>query len=102
MDKAFHYKAGQWAFLRVKEVSMYEWHPFTISSNPEVSHRTGLPPPTESPPPPADDLIRGDRGSQGREVTWHIATGGDWCKRLASLVKEQAVEASVGRDAVRR
>ncbi|KAI9639408.1 ferric reductase NAD binding domain-containing protein [Dioszegia hungarica] len=29
------YKAGQWLFLNVPDVSRWQWHPFTISSAPE-------------------------------------------------------------------
>ncbi|WVQ99607.1 hypothetical protein IAU59_006743 [Kwoniella sp. CBS 9459] len=32
---SFKYKAGQWLFLNVPEVSKFQWHPFTISSAPE-------------------------------------------------------------------
>ncbi|KAM0747903.1 NADPH oxidase [Meredithblackwellia eburnea MCA 4105] len=31
----FKYKAGQWLFLNVEEVSKWQWHPFTISSAPD-------------------------------------------------------------------
>lgn len=32
---SFKYKAGQWLFLNVPEVSQWQWHPFTISSAPD-------------------------------------------------------------------
>lgn len=32
---SFKYKAGQWLFLSVPEVSKWQWHPFTISSAPD-------------------------------------------------------------------
>lgn len=32
---SFRYRAGQWLFLNVPEVSPYQWHPFTISSAPD-------------------------------------------------------------------
>ncbi|ROT43637.1 cytochrome b-245 heavy chain subunit beta [Sodiomyces alkalinus F11] len=32
---SFKYKAGQWLFLQVPEVSKYQWHPFTITSCPD-------------------------------------------------------------------
>jgi NADPH oxidase 1 len=35
---SFRYKAGQWLFLNVPEVSAYQWHPFTISSAPDDSY----------------------------------------------------------------
>ncbi|KAK4174752.1 FAD-binding domain-containing protein [Triangularia setosa] len=31
---SFKYKAGQWLFLQVPQVSKYQWHPFTITSCP--------------------------------------------------------------------
>jgi NADPH oxidase len=31
---SFKYKAGQWLFLQLPEVSRYQWHPFTITSCP--------------------------------------------------------------------
>ena len=31
---SMHYKAGQWLFLQVPEVSSQQWHPFTITSCP--------------------------------------------------------------------
>ncbi|KAI3324810.1 cytochrome b-245 heavy chain subunit beta [Xylariaceae sp. AK1471] len=31
---SFKYKAGQWLFLQVPEVSGFQWHPFTITSCP--------------------------------------------------------------------
>lgn len=32
---SFKYKAGQWLFINVPEVSQFQWHPFTISSAPD-------------------------------------------------------------------
>ncbi|BGP40975.1 hypothetical protein JCM10449v2_004940 [Rhodotorula kratochvilovae] len=32
---SFKYKAGQWLFLNVPDVSYFQWHPFTISSSPD-------------------------------------------------------------------
>lgn len=31
---SFKYKAGQWLFLQMPQVSKYQWHPFTITSCP--------------------------------------------------------------------
>ncbi|WWC62059.1 uncharacterized protein I303_104648 [Kwoniella dejecticola CBS 10117] len=35
LKPSFKYKAGQWLFLNIPEVSNFQWHPFTISSAPE-------------------------------------------------------------------
>ncbi|OCF60711.1 hypothetical protein L486_00349 [Kwoniella mangroviensis CBS 10435] len=35
LKPSFQYKAGQWLFLNVPDVSKFQWHPFTISSAPE-------------------------------------------------------------------
>ena len=32
---SFSYKAGQWLYLNVPELSRFQWHPFTISSAPD-------------------------------------------------------------------
>ncbi|GAA5905496.1 hypothetical protein JCM8208_004299 [Rhodotorula glutinis] len=32
---SFTYKAGQWLYLNVPELSRFQWHPFTISSAPD-------------------------------------------------------------------
>ena len=33
----FHFNAGDWIFINIPRISRSEWHPFTISSAPEVS-----------------------------------------------------------------
>ena len=33
----FHFKPGQYAFLRIPEIDAYHWHPFSIASGPESS-----------------------------------------------------------------
>ncbi|KAJ8548557.1 hypothetical protein ON010_g11116 [Phytophthora cinnamomi] len=55
-DEIFEYKAGQYVFVCVPEISMLEWHPFSISSSPtEVT------------------------------VTLHIKVVGDWTHQLRQL-----------------
>jgi predicted ferric reductase len=31
----FTFSPGDWVFVRIPEIAMFEWHPFTISSAPE-------------------------------------------------------------------
>lgn len=50
-------KPGMYAVLNVPELSLLEWHPFTMSSCPSDS-----------------------------EVTFHIKAAGDWTKKLHSLI----------------
>lgn len=38
----FHYRPGDYLYLNVPSIALYEWHPFTISSAPE---QKGTPPP---------------------------------------------------------
>ncbi len=33
----FKYSPGDWVFVRIPDIAAFEWHPFTISSAPEVS-----------------------------------------------------------------
>lgn len=58
-SKAFEYKAGQYAFLRVPGLGNLQWHPFMISSAPH------------------EPL-----------VTFHIKVLGDWTKNLMAMVSE--------------
>ncbi|KAE9022264.1 hypothetical protein PR001_g12015 [Phytophthora rubi] len=56
--ESFKYQAGQYVFVCVPEISLLEWHPFTISSSPtEVA------------------------------VTFHIKVVGDWTQRLRKLTE---------------
>lgn len=55
------YRAGQYAFVCVPELSLLEWHPISISSAPH------------SP-----------------VATMHVKVSGDWTKRLHQLAGEQA------------
>ena len=32
----FHYSPGDWVFIKIPKIAAFEWHPFTISSAPEV------------------------------------------------------------------
>ena len=32
----FHYHPGDYVFVKIKSIASYEWHPFTISSAPEL------------------------------------------------------------------
>ncbi|XP_072019827.1 LOW QUALITY PROTEIN: NADPH oxidase 5-like [Amphiura filiformis] len=38
----FHFKPGDYIFLKIPEIAKYEWHPFTISSPPEEQETIGL------------------------------------------------------------
>ncbi|EDO38081.1 predicted protein, partial [Nematostella vectensis] len=55
----FEYKAGQYCFLCVPGVSMFEWHPFSISSSPHEA-----------------------------TVSLHIRVLGDWTQQLYDYVKD--------------
>merc|ERR1719242_2838280 len=37
--KHFKYRAGQFIFLRVPAIGLFEWHPFSISSHPDPASR---------------------------------------------------------------
>ncbi|KAK4054161.1 hypothetical protein OIV83_001187 [Microbotryomycetes sp. JL201] len=54
---SLRYKAGQWLFINVPEISRWQWHPFTISSAP-------------------DDAF----------VAVHIRQVGDWTKDLGRIL----------------
>lgn len=57
-DQPFHYEAGQYILLQIPRISVFQWHPFTIST------------------------------CYGREVQVHIKTDGDWTGKLADLSKD--------------
>jgi len=57
--KVFDYKGGQYVFLCVPEISLWEWHPFSISSAPHEP-----------------------------ELRLHVRPLGDWTRRLAQLAKD--------------
>eukprot|EP00794_Sanderia_malayensis_P007486 gene7486-8316_t len=58
--KNFKYKSGQYIFLCLPKVSLFEWHPFSISSSPHHD-----------------------------EVHLHIRVLGDWTKRLYNVASSQ-------------
>ena len=57
----FHFNVGDWVFVNIPAVASHEWHPFTISSAPEVSD----------------------------QITLHIQGVGQWTKSLHKLIKEE-------------
>merc|ERR1719474_1416349 len=57
----FHFNPGDWVFVNIPRISSSEWHPFTISSAPEVSDH----------------------------FTLHIRGVGHWTKKLHSLFQEE-------------
>jgi predicted ferric reductase len=34
--KSFKFKAGDYVFVNIPDIAIHEWHPFTISSSPEL------------------------------------------------------------------
>eukprot|EP01084_Bolivina_argentea_P313441 542805_1 len=54
----FKYEAGQYIFLRIGEIGFFEWHPFSLSSNP----------------------------SQGNIAYVHVKVVGQWTRRLQNLI----------------
>ena len=54
----WHYKAGQYIFLQIPKLSLFQWHPFTIST------------------------------CMGNEMQVHIKTDGDWTGKLREMTKE--------------
>lgn len=54
-SRIWRYKAGQYVFLQVPQISFFQWHPFTIST------------------------------CIGRRMTLHVKTDGDWTGKLRSL-----------------
>ena len=57
----FNFSAGDWVFVNIPAVASHEWHPFTISSAPEVHG----------------------------QFTLHIRSVGQWTTTLHNLVKEE-------------
>jgi len=56
----FDYNAGQYIYLAIPELSLFEWHPFSLSSSPEQ-----------------------------KVVTLHIRKAGSWTSALYELAKKQ-------------
>ena len=52
-----NYRAGQYVYLKVKSISWFEWHAFTITSAPDDPN-----------------------------LTLHIRLGGDWCNELKKQI----------------
>ena len=74
----FNFSAGDWVFVNIPAVAAHEWHPFTISSAPEVdpSNIYGCDDQSFSP------------HQVDEEFTLHIRSVGEWTGRLHKLIKE--------------
>jgi len=57
--KKFHYKAGDYIFINIPAIAKYEWHPFSISSVPELQDHIWL----------------------------HVRAVGNWTSKLNSFVR---------------
>ncbi|KAI9666767.1 MAG: hypothetical protein M1831_001543 [Alyxoria varia] len=57
----WRYSAGQYALLQIPELSLFQWHPFTIS------------------------------GCKGKTLQFHIKTDGNWTSKLRSLPNKIAI-----------
>ena len=57
--KKFHYKAGDYIFINIPAIAKYEWHPFSISSVPELEDHIWL----------------------------HVRAVGNWTSKLNSFVR---------------
>eukprot|EP01038_Epipyxis_sp_PR26KG_P008087 gene8087-10955_t len=57
--KIFSYQPGQYCFIMIKSINVYEFHPFSISSSPHEE-----------------------------SMTFHIRALGDWTQKLQSIVSE--------------
>ena len=75
----FKFRAGDWVFVNIPAVAAHEWHPFTISSAPEVD--------------PASNIYACDQSFSPQQVeeefTLHIRSVGEWTSRLHKLIKEE-------------
>lgn len=65
----FQYKAGQYIFICVPELSVWEWHPFSLSSSPNE-----------------------------KAVSVHVRVLGDWTKRLYDMSAGDNVSARIWMD----
>ncbi|KAK0102425.1 hypothetical protein ONS95_006045 [Cadophora gregata] len=62
------YKAGQYVFLQVPKISIFQWHPFTVST------------------------------CIGNEMQLHIKTDGDWTSKLRDFAKDGPSQIQIGVD----
>ncbi|KAI3379077.1 hypothetical protein SNEBB_009494 [Seison nebaliae] len=62
----FKFKAGDYIFIKIPGIASNEWHPFTISSAPELKH----------------------------EIWLHIRTCGNWTNRLYEFCNSQSLDDS--------
>lgn len=56
---SFHFKPGDWVYIQIPSITRWEWHPFTISSAPEIEDTLWL----------------------------HIRPVGTWTNKVHSLIK---------------
>ncbi|KAJ2558318.1 hypothetical protein EV175_000846 [Coemansia sp. RSA 1933] len=61
--RGMNFQVGQYIYLNVPSISLTEWHPFTLTSAPEED-----------------------------ELSVHIWIGGDWTRKLVSLMQSSAVQ----------
>ncbi|KAJ2400828.1 hypothetical protein GGI23_001790 [Coemansia sp. RSA 2559] len=61
--RGMNFQVGQYIYLNVPSISLVEWHPFTLTSAPEED-----------------------------ELSVHIWIGGDWTRKLVSLMQSSAVQ----------
>ena len=40
--KDFKFTAGDYIYIRIPDIALFEWHPFTISSAPELKGLSGF------------------------------------------------------------
>jgi predicted ferric reductase len=70
----FHHRAGEYVFLCVPELSLFEWHPFSISSAPHEGAPTA----------------GGGSAEKTGSFTLHVRALGDWTKRFQALAAKTA------------
>lgn len=68
-DKSFNYESGQYCFLMIKEISLFEFHPFSLSSCPEDA-----------------------------QTSFHIRELGDWTKKLGEYIRESGTKGELTLD----
>ncbi|CZS88092.1 hypothetical protein WAI453_000495 [Rhynchosporium graminicola] len=67
-SRFFSYKAGQYVFLQVPKIAMFQWHPFTVST------------------------------CIGNNMQLHIKTDGDWTGKLRDFAKDGSGQIQIGID----